>query len=851
MRKSLHHTVSLFCWAALLLTACGGDGELGDAHIGVSTSALSAADVASVTITVSGANISPDIVHKLHKSKGQWRGKIGNIPAGAGRVFTARAYSSASALVYEGATSGVTVARGKPVTVIIVLQQKTAPTPFANASPAISSLVVSTTKLGPSESATLAVTAADPDGDALTYAWTATGGTFSGANTATPSWTAPATAGSHTLTVTVSDGNGASVGLSVAADVQSHHARGSASLSTSFNTWPVVAQVSASPGHVAAGGSVSLSASASDAEGHTLSYAWSQGSCAGNFSSATAQSPTWTAPATAPSAGSCPLQVTVSDGNGGSSTGTVTVKVGDQATANVAPVVDSSYQSHQSVSGGETVTLRVVARDPEANALTFAWSASAGTVGAASTTAGVGTYTSENTLTVPTSCGSVLTVTVSIGDGVSNTNATFALGCAGRAGGASAESANDVARDASGNLYITGPFKGTATFGSTTLTSAGGDDLFVAKLTSGGTYAWAVQAGGSGDDVSRGLAVDSSGNVFVTGGFQSTATFGTTTLTSAGISDVFLCKLTSGGAFVWARRAGGSMDDSGMDVALDSAGDPHLTGYFQSTAIFGSYSLGSSGYSDVFWAKVTNGTGIFIWANGAGGTLTDIGRGIAVDSAGRSHVTGMFKNTITFGATTLTSAGDADVFVLKTSAGGVPGLAVRAGGASTAETHAIALDSAGNMYITGTFKGTSTFGSASLTSAGGKDLFVARLDLVGVFQWASRGGGTLDDHARDVAVDSAGNVYLTGSFQQTATLGSVSLSSTGGSDVFAARLDKSGAFASASQAGGSLDAAGLCLTVDGAGTVQVAGLFQGSADFGGAGLTSAGASDLFVWSVNP
>jgi hypothetical protein len=128
-----------------------------------------------------------------------------------------------------------------------------------------------------------------------------------------------------------------------------------------------------------------------------------------------------------------------------------------------------------------------------------------------------------------------------------------------------------VAVDKQGNVYISGEFQDTADFdpgeGVFTLTSAGLRDGFVAKLDSGGTFAWARRLGGGTADAGAGVAVDGQGNVYITGDFYDTADFasgaGTVTLTSAGLNDGFVAKLDSGGTFVWVRQLGGSINDAG------------------------------------------------------------------------------------------------------------------------------------------------------------------------------------------------------------------------------------------------------------------------------------------------
>ena len=415
-----------------LLYGCGDTGgDTGEANIGVSTQALSKADVASVKITVSGDNISPDIVHNLNKTGGQWKGVINHIPVGTNRTFLAQAYNSSSALIYAGSATGVTITKGTPVTVVILLQQSNPPTPFANKAPSISALTASSTAVGPSETVALTVTASDPDTDPLTYSWSDDcSGSFSSASVVNPTWTAPATAGSCTLSISVSDGKGAQVGLSLSVGVQTYYSKGTAKVQVSFNTWPDVTQVAANPGHVAVSGTVTLTTTAVDNDGDSLGYSWSDGSCGGTFGSTTAASTTWTAPATAPTSGNCTLSISVSDGNGGSNTGAVEVKVGPLATPNVAPVIASSYQSVSALSNtaADTVTLRVVATDPESAALTFSWSTTAGILGTATNT-GSGPYTSENTLTTSGACTTGITVTAAVSDGTNTTDVTFGLTC--------------------------------------------------------------------------------------------------------------------------------------------------------------------------------------------------------------------------------------------------------------------------------------------------------------------------------------------------------------------------------------------------------------------------------------
>ena len=165
--------------------------------------------------------------------------------------------------------------------------------------------------------------------------------------------------------------------------------------------------------------------------------------------------------------------------------------------------------------------------------------------------------------------------------------------------------------------------------------------------------------------ISYGIAVDASGNSYVTGYFADSATFGSTTLTSNGVSDIFVAKLDSSGNWLWAKNAGYSgCGTSGNGIAVDASGNIYVTGDFSGSATFGSITLTSNGDSDIFIAKLDS-SGNWLGATKTGGTDTVVSYGIAVDASGNNYVTGFFYRTATFGPTTLTSSGSADIFVAK------------------------------------------------------------------------------------------------------------------------------------------------------------------------------------------
>ena len=408
-----------------LVAACSQPGpvEMGSASLGVATQALSTSNVQRVTITISGANISPNIVQELVKVGNQWKGIIGKIPAGSGRTFLAQAYDNTAGgnLIYEGTTTNVTITKNQTTTAVILLQQKTAPDPFSNAVPVINSLVASANAVGFGETVNLDVNASDPNtGDTLTYTWSSSAGTFSSTSTTSTVWTAPSTPGLYTINIEVMDQKMGKTTASLTIDVQSYHSRGKAQIQISFNTWPTVTKVWADKGRINVNEATGVHVTATDNDNNSLSYSWAS-DCGGTFSSTTSTDPNFTAPSTLPTSGKCKLTVTVSDGNGGTTTGDVTIQIGAPLDANIAPLLITTFQSEEQINNGATVTLRVVATDPNGDNMTFQWVEIGGPNGTLSTPTSTATTSALTWTADSNKCSATVRVIVT-DDG--NPNAT-------------------------------------------------------------------------------------------------------------------------------------------------------------------------------------------------------------------------------------------------------------------------------------------------------------------------------------------------------------------------------------------------------------------------------------------
>ncbi len=415
-------------------------------------------------------------------------------------------------------------------------------------------------------------------------------------------------------------------------------------------------------------------------------------------------------------------------------------------------------------------------------------------------------------------------------------------------GGFSLDYGKDVTVDNNGNVYIIGKYFALATFGATTLTGYGpidSWDIFVAKLNTNGDWLWAVGAGGTFNDEGAGIALDDDGNVYITGTFYDVAWFGNITLTAYGYQDIFIAKLDNDGNWLWALRAGGHAGESAYGIAVDGSGNSYVTGHFMNLATFGTIPLNSEGGADVFVVKLDTG-GNWLWAIRGGGSSPDYVCDIALDSDGNTYLTGDFEGSATFGADTITSLGNVDVFIAKLDNDG-NWLWARSGGSSSIERgYDVAVDDSGNAYVTGVFLVSITFGTTTLTSQGEWDVYVLKLDTNGDWQWAVRGGSSSADGAWGISLDNSGNPYITGVFTDFSTFGTTTLTSQGIRDVFAAKLDVDGDWQWAISAGGADWDEGYAVAVDSSGYVYSTGYFDVSAAFGTTTLTSEGEYDVFI-----
>jgi len=345
---------------------------------------------------------------------------------------------------------------------------------------------------------------------------------------------------------------------------------------------------------------------------------------------------------------------------------------------------------------------------------------------------------------------------------------TLNAGSTGAGYGRSGSISTNLAVDAAGNLIVASDFTvATLTLGGTTLTNAGGSDLFVAKLDANGNWLSAVRAGGPGNEEVRGLALDGSDNAYLTGQFTGTMGVGSTTLTSVGEQDVFVARLDANGTWRWATRGGGVGVDLGTDVGLDANGHAYATGILSASGgQLGSTTLPRS----AFIVRLDAATGAYQRTSFVTTGAEFLYGRLAVDAAGACYLASRYLGSITFGAFTIRSIGvgvsNEDVFVAKLDAAGTWQWAQTAGGFSGADCSGVAVDARGNTYLAGSFRGPTQFGTTALVPQNVRLLFndpyVAKLDAAGNWLWAVPAGGQNEDVSTSFALGPAATPYIVG-----------------------------------------------------------------------------------------
>jgi len=344
-------------------------------------------------------------------------------------------------------------------------------------------------------------------------------------------------------------------------------------------------------------------------------------------------------------------------------------------------------------------------------------------------------------------------------------------------GGSGEDEAFAIAVDASGNIYVAGQ---TASINfpahTGTVSTVGGFDAFVTKLNaSGSSLVFTTLIGGGGNDVALGIAVNSTAAYI--GGITASSAISfpsTVTLGPGGGQDAFAARLNSAtGTAVYVTRIGGTGSDSGNAIAVDSTGNAYLVGETDSVnyPTPGSPIQGqNAGTDDAFISKINPAGTALVYSTYLGGSQGDLATGIALDGSNNAYVAGITGSSnfpTTTGAFQTSQKGSFDNgFVTEIKADGSATIySTYLGGSAGNDPFGIAVDSAGEAYVTGSTSSTDfpTVNPAQTSNAGGLDVFVTKFNSSGsALLFSTYYGGTLDETGTGIALDSFGDAYVTG-----------------------------------------------------------------------------------------
>lgn len=304
----------------------------------------------------------------------------------------------------------------------------------------------------------------------------------------------------------------------------------------------------------------------------------------------------------------------------------------------------------------------------------------------------------------------------------------------------------DMVTDKLGNIYLTGYISDkyalggqTGSFGGTIVSPVIpiGDTLaFVTKISPAGNFLWVTTFQGTDGERDNRIAIDSSNNVYVTGGFFETQPVGPFIATSNGGRDIFVVKLNSSGTIEWLRTAGSTYSDRGNSITVDKYQDIYITGEFRDKLAFGTDSLnnfGGPGGRDIFVAKIDK-DGNWKWGKKAGSSGgSDRGNRIIHNNAGMLFVTGQVKGEAKFGGHMLYTTDSVQVFAAAIDTSGKWQWVIEAGSGVEDRGNGITADDSCNVYVCGYYEDTATFGAHSITALGRKDIFVGKIPSACVY----------------------------------------------------------------------------------------------------------------------
>jgi hypothetical protein len=352
-----------------------------------------------------------------------------------------------------------------------------------------------------------------------------------------------------------------------------------------------------------------------------------------------------------------------------------------------------------------------------------------------------------------------------------------------------------IATAPDGSYFLAGEFIDTVAFGTKSLVSAGGTDIFVVKNSSLGEPVWSFRFGGSDDDYIRDILLDQDGNILITGYFYGTVQIGPDHYTSYGSQDVYVAKFNADGSYLWSYRAGGPMADYTASSSVCQGKDIVISGYYYDSISFGDTTLTAVNGSDIYLARI-DGAGDLIWLSGAGGSSSDQANSAVTDPDGNFLIAGSFYYDISFPDTVITTTNPVGVFIAKYSPDGRFERVMQLNGTSLTNEILVTAAASGSLYISGAFSGDLSFGDI-VFSAGefNQDIYLARYDGSFGLQWARHAHSISSDQVTSLETDSYDNLYLAGHYLDTIHFGNLVLPYTlccGSREIFIVNYSAAG-----------------------------------------------------------
>jgi len=367
-----------------------------------------------------------------------------------------------------------------------------------------------------------------------------------------------------------------------------------------------------------------------------------------------------------------------------------------------------------------------------------------------------------------------------------------------------AQAVQGVAITPEGDIIAVGSFVDTIDFGIGPIASTGSHDMFIAKFDPRGNAIWQRRFGDASSQIANAVAIDSTGAIYVTGGMSGAVDFDGTVLTSAGSDDVFLARFDPDGKAVWARNYGDVSKQVGRRIVITKTNLIVIAGEFAGVLQFDAINHMSVGLSDIFLARFDT-SGFLSGSRSFGGQSSDLVRGMALDSTDNIYITGGYDGTIDFKPPILTSTGGRDAYVAMLSPNLSPITAMSFGNpngpTSLQDGYDVAVNAADEVYLTGGFSEGVDIAGTFLTNpdALSRSLYFVRfgpqLSLPPVaFQFGGINGNIPD--AR-LAIDGpAKQVVLAGAFTGQLDFGGNLMMADGDHDPFFAKLNFDGSFVS-------------------------------------------------------